>query len=223
MSATKKDENLVTNQNAAQGASKTANGIKTGTTTTTSPTLVSNVQAASAPVRTSSYTVNTNNGQYINQLNSLYDRVMNQKPFQYDINSDVLYKQLADQYTTLGQRAMKDTMGQASALTGGYGNSYATSVGNQAYNQYLTGLTDQIPALYQQAYNRHQGDLQNLLAQYELAAQHPSIVDSLSPRTVTVSEPVVTNGVSLPVSTVNAVAQGLTLDELYYMINGQKK
>ena len=132
------------------------------------------------------YTTNANNQPYINQLNELYDRVMNRKPFQYDLNGDLLYQQMADQYTMLGKQAMMDTMGQAAALTGGYGNSYAQSVGNQAYQQYLSGLNEQIPALYQQAYNVYQGDTDRLLQQYELAAQHPDIVDALSPKTVTV-------------------------------------
>ncbi len=36
-----------------------------------------------------------------------------------------LYDQkVQDRYTQLGQRAMKDAMGQAAGLTGGYGTSY---------------------------------------------------------------------------------------------------
>lgn len=139
-----------------------------------------------SPNRKTTYTVNANNQPYVDQLNALYDQVMNRKPFQYDLNSDLLYKQMADQYTMLGQQAMMDTMGQAAALTGGYGNSYAQSVGNQAYQQALSGLTEQIPAMYQQAYNVYQGDTDRLLQQYELAAQHPGIVDTMSPKTVTV-------------------------------------
>ena len=55
---------------------------------------------------------------------------------------------------------MQDTMGQAQAMTGGYGNSYAQSVGQQSYQGYLQGLNDQVPNLYQMALNRYiqQGD-----------------------------------------------------------------
>ena len=49
--------------------------------------------------------------------------------------------------------AMQDTMGDAAALTGGYGNSYAATAGQQAYQSYLQGLNDRIPGLRDFAYN----------------------------------------------------------------------
>lgn len=131
-----------------------------------------------------SYTVNANNQQYVDQVNKLYSQIMNRQPFKYDLNGDMLYRQMADQYTQLGRQAMQDTMGQAAALTGGYGNSYANSVGNQAYQQYLTALNEQVPNLYQQAYNVWQGEGERLMQLYELAAQHPSVVESIAPKTV---------------------------------------
>lgn len=120
---------------------------------------------------------------YVAQLNALYDQVMNRKPFQYDLNGDLLYRQMADQYTQLGQQAMRDTMGQAAALTGGYGNSYAQQVGNQAYQQYLTALNQQVPELYDRAYNAYQDETDRLLQQYELAAAHPSYLAAMTPQT----------------------------------------
>lgn len=132
-----------------------------------------------------SYTVNAGNQPYVDQLNSLYEQIMGRGQFQYDLNGDLLYRQMADRYTQLGQQAMMDTMGQAAALTGGYGNSYAQSVGNQAYQQYLTALNDQVPNLYQQAYNVWQGEGDRLLQMYDLAAQHPGIIEALKPRTYT--------------------------------------
>lgn len=78
-----------------------------------------------------------------------------------------------------------DTMGQAAALTGGYGNSYAQSAGNQTYQQYLTALNDQVPSLYQQAFNVWQNEGDRLLQMYDLAAQHPGIIEALKPRTYT--------------------------------------
>jgi guanine deaminase len=53
-----------------------------------------------------------------------------------------------------GQQAMRDTMGQAAALTGGYGNTYAQQAGEQAYAAYLSRLNDVLPELYGEAYNR---------------------------------------------------------------------
>lgn len=121
------------------------------------------------------------NSPYIEQLNALYDQIMNRKPFQYDLNGDLLYRQMADQYTQLGQQAMRDTMGQAAALTGGYGNSYAQQVGNQAYQQYLTYLNEQIPGLYDRAYNVWQNEGDRLLERYQLAASHPGYLAALQP------------------------------------------
>ena len=66
--------------------------------------------------------------------------------------------------------AMQDTMGQAAALTGGYGSSYAQNVGQQTYNQYMTGLADVIPELYQMAYSRYQDEGNALLQKYSLLA-----------------------------------------------------
>lgn len=105
--------------------------------------------------------------QYQGQLESLYNQVMNRDPFTFDLNGDALYNQYKDQYTQLGQQAMMDTMGQAAALTGGYGNSYAQTAGQQAYQNYLTQLNNIVPELYQQAYDRYNqegADLQSKLS-----------------------------------------------------------
>lgn len=118
---------------------------------------------------------------YVEQLNALYDKMMNKGKFRYDLNADLLYQQMADQYTQLGQQAMKDTMGQAAALTGGYGNSYAQQVGNQAYQQYLTALNQQIPELYDRAYQAYHDDLDWLLQQYQLTAAHPEYLQAMTP------------------------------------------
>ena len=98
--------------------------------------------------------------QYKDQIQGLYDQIANRKDFTYDVNADAMYQQLKDQYIQGGRMAMQDTMGQAQAMTGGYGNSYAQSVGQQSYQGYLQGLNDQVPNLYQMALNRYiqQGD-----------------------------------------------------------------
>lgn len=105
--------------------------------------------------------------QYQGQLESLYNQIMNRDSFTFDLNGDALYNQYKDKYTQLGQQAMMDTMGQAAALTGGYGNSYAQTAGQQAYQNYLTQLNDIVPDLYQAAYDRYKAagdDLRNNLS-----------------------------------------------------------
>lgn len=103
---------------------------------------------------------------YADKINQLYDQIMGRKEFSYDFNADPIYQQYKDRYIQGGRRAMQDTMANAAALTGGYGNSYASTAGNLAYQQYLSGLNDVIPDLYSNAYNKYvqEGkDLYNLL------------------------------------------------------------
>ena len=87
----------------------------------------------------------------------------NRPDFSYDFNADALYQQYKDKYIQQGKMAMQDTMGQAAALTGGYGNSYAQSVGQQAYNAQLENLNDVIPELYQMALDKYNMEGQELL------------------------------------------------------------
>ena len=90
-------------------------------------------------------------GKYDQQLADLYNQITQRKPFEYNSEDDMLYQQYVDRYTKGGKLAMEDTMGQAAALTGGYGNSYAQRVGQQTYDEYMTGLNDQAATLMQQA------------------------------------------------------------------------
>lgn len=108
------------------------------------------------------------------QLNDMLSKIQNREKFTYDVNRDALYQQYKNQYMQNGKLAMQDAMGQAAALTGGYGNSYAATVGNQAYQQYLTGLTDKIPELASLAYDRYKQEGQDLLTQYGLLQDRES-------------------------------------------------
>ena len=105
------------------------------------------------------------------QLNDTLQQILNREKFSYDLNADVLYNQYKDQAVTKGNLAMMDTMGQAAAMTGGYGNSYAQSVGQQAYQSYLQDLNDKIPELYQLALNQYQMEGDDLYDQAALMAQ----------------------------------------------------
>lgn len=102
------------------------------------------------------------------QIDEMIDRILNREKFTYDINSDALYQQYADQYKNLGKLAMQDTMGQAAAMTGGYGNSYAQSVGQQAYQGYLSQLNEMVPELYGMALDQYNREGQEMYNQYGL-------------------------------------------------------
>lgn len=107
-------------------------------------------------------------GTYDQQLEDLYQQIVNRDKFSYDVNADALYQQYADQYTKQGKMAMMDTMGQAVTLTGGYGNSYAQNVGQQAYQGYLQQLNDVVPELYAMALDQYNQEGQDLLNQYSM-------------------------------------------------------
>lgn len=125
-------------------------------------------QEALAALQQATATKPTYQGTYDAQLQEIYDKIVNRDKFSYDLNGDALYQQYADQYQLMGQQAMMDTMGQAAALTGGYGNSYATTAGNQAYQAYLQQLNDVVPELYGMALDQYNAEGDKLLTQYSM-------------------------------------------------------
>ena len=108
--------------------------------------------------------------QWQTSLNDTLNKILNREKFNYDLNGDALYQQYKNQYTTQGVQAMMDTMGQAQAMTGGYGNTYAQTAGQQAYQGYLQQLNDKVPELYQLALNQYNQEGENLYNQYGLFA-----------------------------------------------------
>lgn len=109
-------------------------------------------------------------GQYGQQMQDALKAIQNRKKFSYDVNSDALYQQYKDKYVQQGKQAMQDTMGQAAALTGGYGSTYGQAVGQQQYNAYLQNLNDVVPELYQLALERYNMEGDDLKTQYSLLA-----------------------------------------------------
>lgn len=109
-------------------------------------------------------------GQYGQQMQEALDAVRKRKKFSYDLNGDALYQQYKDKYVQQGKQAMQDTMGQAAALTGGYGSTYGQAVGQQQYDAYLQNLNDVVPELYQLALSRYQMEGDDLKTQYSLLA-----------------------------------------------------
>ena len=108
------------------------------------------------------------------QIDDILSRIQNREDFTYDVNGDALYQQYKDQYMKQGNMAMQDTMGQAAAMTGGYGNSYAATAGNQAYQAYLGELNDVVPELYQMALDKYTREGDELIDQYALLGDQES-------------------------------------------------
>ena len=109
--------------------------------------------------------------QYTQQLKKAQDAALNREKFQYNLSSDPLYQQYKQQYQRQGKLAMKDTVGQAAAMNGGYGSSYGQMAGQQAYNGYLQQLNDRVPELYQLALSKYQQEGQEAMDRLNMLGQ----------------------------------------------------
>lgn len=112
-----------------------------------------------------------NETQWQAQLDDAMKKILNREKFSYDLNGDALYQQLRDKYIQQGKMAMKDTIGRASAMTGGYGNSYAQSIGQQAYDAQLQDLNDIVPELYQLALDKYNTEGQDAYNRYAMLSE----------------------------------------------------
>ncbi len=92
---------------------------------------------------------------YQGQMDTALSNVTNRKQFEYDPLKDANYTAMAKVYQKQGEQAAKNTLGDAAALNGGYGSSYAVTASQQARNDYNQQLASQIPALQEAAYNRY--------------------------------------------------------------------
>ena len=100
---------------------------------------------------------------YQGTIDGIIDNILNRKSF--DTNSvydSDLYKNYREQYIQQGQKAMRDTMGAATAATGGYGSTYAQAAGQQAYDNYLSQLNDKSFDIYDRVYQQYLNEGQEL-------------------------------------------------------------
>ena len=149
----KGDDNLASNDNAND---RLMNGISNSQATAPAQTATTSNTPTTGNSTTTGY-----QSPYSTQIQSILNGITNQQPFTYNMNTDPLYQQYAEQYTRDGNLAMRDTIGNADAQTGGYGSSYATTAGSQANDSYMQQLNDRVPELYQLAYGKYQDDLGN--------------------------------------------------------------
>lgn len=105
------------------------------------------------------------------EVEALYAAITGRKAFSYNPNTDPMYRSYADRYVQNGRMAMRDTMGQAAALTGGYGSSYAQSAGQQQYDEYLRSLSEVLPELYGLAWQQYSDQGAALQDAYDNAYQ----------------------------------------------------
>lgn len=135
-------------------------------------------QASSAYQEAMNYTnamlqkLNSGRTSYTDQIREMMNQIQNREKFSYDAENDMLFQQALTSAMGSGKQAMQDTIGQASSLTGGYGSTYATSVGNQAYNAYIEDAYNNLPEYYQmamEAYNREGQEMYNQLDMLSMA------------------------------------------------------
>lgn len=103
-----------------------------------------------------------------NDLKVVSDEIKNREPFSYNINGDALYDQYKDQYKQRAEAASSDAIGKASAMTGGYGNSYAQMLGQQAYANEMANFGQMENQLYQAAMDRYDRETKQLYDKYDM-------------------------------------------------------
>ena len=97
-------------------------------------------------------------------INKLTDQYLNRDSFSYDPNADTAFQNYANMMMKQGNLAMKDTMGQAASMTGGYGNSYAQTAGQQVYNNYASQIGAAQSDFEDRAYSRYNAETNDLLS-----------------------------------------------------------
>ena len=89
------------------------------------------------------------------QYAGLLDQAAPQGSFSYDPEKDPVWAAYQKQYGREGDRAAANALAQASAASGGRPSSYAVTAAQQAGNYYAGQMSDIIPELEQNAYQRY--------------------------------------------------------------------
>nr|DAO79531.1 MAG TPA: hypothetical protein [Caudoviricetes sp.] len=85
---------------------------------------------------------------YDSEMRALIDQILNSNLSDWKQGDQ--YAALRDQYAANGQMSMTDLLGQVSSRTGGLASSYAASVANQEYNDWMSKLEQAAQEMYQQ-------------------------------------------------------------------------
>ena len=102
---------------------------------------------------------------YQQQLDELLGKVQNYGPFSWAKEQDPAYSAYAKQYRREGDRATANAMAQAAAATGGQVSTAAMTAASQAGDYYAGQLSDKIPELYENAYQRYLSEYSKLTDQ----------------------------------------------------------
>ena len=144
---------------------------KTTTKTTKRPTYKKSKDVEKAEKKLNSWEKNAPKdyeSKYSVEIDGILNDILNREKFSYNLNADPLYEQYRELYTQNGKKAMMDTVGEASALTGGYSNSYAVTAGNQVYHEYLDNLNEVALDLRDRAYEQYGDEGEKLFEDIKL-------------------------------------------------------
>lgn len=95
---------------------------------------------------------------YSERIDEALNAILNREAFNYNISADPLYNQYRELYLKNGEKAMLDTVGAVSALSGGYGSSYAVTAGNQSYSDYINQLNSVALELRDRAFDGYENE-----------------------------------------------------------------
>jgi hypothetical protein len=123
--------------------------------------------AAAAPLSTGPLPLYSS--PYTGDIATLIDKIKNYDS--YNPSTDQLTQEQitkwTDYFSGLGNKSMKDTIGEVSARTGGLASSYATSAGQQAYDYFMQQADAKRSDLVAQGEQRWENNRENL---YDLLA-----------------------------------------------------
>lgn len=97
----------------------------------------------------------TYTNRYAEKIDATLNDAVNMPAFSYDVAKDPAFQAYQKQYAREGERAVQDVIGKAAAANGGAVSTAGMTAAVQAGQNYAGQLTDKIPQLYEQAYNRY--------------------------------------------------------------------
>lgn len=134
----------------------------------------------------SGFTLNTGADRYIGDVSGMVNQITNRGEFQFDPDTNPLYQAYQKQYHREGERAAENTLGIASAATGGIPSSYAVNAAAQANNYYAAQAADKLPELQNMLFGQwatngqlQQGDLSAILSAQAAATDRVNAQNSL--------------------------------------------
>lgn len=108
---------------------------------------------------------------YAEQLSAVFAAYRGREPFAYDPEDDPLYQSYRSAYRREGDRARREAVGSAAALTGGQASTAAVAAASQAQDYYNSKLGDALPGLYELAYKMYQDEGESMLGEIESLAK----------------------------------------------------